>query len=239
MKDILHSNYSLVLSEIQLKQLETYADLLIEANKKTNLISQNDKAEVYSEHIIDTLSFNLIQLKDYFSCLDNLKLCDIGSGGGFPVIPISILYPEMHICAIESVGKKVNFLESVSSSLNIQYFKSLNDRIEVIAQNSLYRESFDIVTARALSNIFTLVEYALPLLSSGGIFVAYKTEKVKEDFKALKNTLSLLGGEIADVVDYEIIGKDLKRTLVIFKKVSITPEKYPRKVGTPLKKPLK
>lgn len=238
MKPLVNSYFSLNLNDEQINKLDNYCQILLETNKVMNLVSQTDSHSIYIEHIIDSLSFNLISLQEYFSDCESLTVCDIGSGAGFPAIPISIMYPEIHCTLIESIGKKAHFLRNTSEHLNLKNNTVLNERIETIAHNDLHRGKYNIITARALAKMSTLLEYAMPLLDINGIFVAYKTEKVYEELKDLGKVLTLLGGEIVQTINYEMDKKTLKRTLIIVRKHSITSEKFPRKPGIPTKKPL-
>lgn len=226
--------YNLKLHEKQLTEISKYIELLLEANEKISLVSNATKENLYLDHMLDSLSFSLLNLK-----IDTpFSLIDLGSGAGFPGIPVSILYPESSITLVESVTKKAQFLESVKNKLENNKLNVLNDRIELIAHNNQYRESFDFVTARALSNLNTLLEYALPFLKIGGLFVAYKTQKDLKSLKSLNKVLPLLGGKFEETIKYDLTGKDISRNLIVFKKVSAIPAKYPRKVGIPAKKPL-
>lgn len=232
------NNINLTLNEAQLNNLKQYCDLLIEANKKCNLVSNADFDTIMLEHIADSLSFNLVNLSNY-NILDQFKMIDIGSGGGFPGIPIAILHPEGKITLTESIKKKCLFLEEVSKKMEYININVLSERIETLGHDENHREQYDIVTARAVANINTLIEYALPLLKVGGIFVSYKTESSLDDLKKINNALNILGGNVEEIINYDFIDKELKRTLIIIKKVKKTGPKYPREVGIPSKKPLK
>lgn len=231
-------NINLSLNETEQDNLNLYCNLLIEANKKCNLISNADFNTIMIEHISDSLSFSLVNL-DQYNISKDFKMIDIGSGGGFPGVPIAILNPKATITLDESIKKKCLFLEEISEKIQHININVKADRIEILGHDIDHRESYDIVTARALANINTLIEYALPLLKIGGIFVSYKTESALADLKSINNALKLLGGEVSEIIEYDFIDKELKRNLIIIKKVKKTASKYPRQVGIPSKKPLK
>lgn len=230
--------FNLKLTDNNIDKLKSFCDLLIATNKKINLISKADIDNVLINHVADSLSFSLINLNE-FSIGSEFTLIDIGSGGGFPAIPISILYPESKITMAESVNKKANFLKEVAASFPENNLSILPKRIEEIGQQIEHRGSYEIVTARALAQISVLLEYALPLLKLNGIFVSYSTEKNIEELSSLGYVLNILGGKLEKIINYNLIGKNLTRKLVIFKKVSTTPKEYPREIGIPSKKPIK
>ncbi|MGD9581213.1 MAG: 16S rRNA (guanine(527)-N(7))-methyltransferase RsmG [Vampirovibrionia bacterium] len=232
------NNINLNLDENKLKLLKKYCDMVIEGNKKFNLVSNADFNTIMLEHIADSLSFSMVKINEY-KIANNFKMMDIGAGGGFPGVPIGILNPDANITLTESINKKCLFLKEIADEFKDINFNVINERLEIVGNNSEHREKYDIVTARALSNINTLLEYALPLVKIGGIFVAYKTENTIDELKETSKALKILGGKVDNIIKYDFIDKDLKRALIIIKKVNKTNNKYPRQVGIPLKKPLK
>lgn len=235
MSDIIEQ-YNLKLSDEQLSVLSLYVESIKEANSRISLMSKSALENIYNEHIADSVSFNLIDLNEH-NINPAFSLVDLGSGGGLPAIPIAIMYPDASICCVDSVGKKTNFLIDVSAKISKKIDVKC-DRIENIGRENGYREAFDVVTARALSNLNTLLEYAIPLLKVGGIFVAYKTENEANEIDKTLKACDILGCKMEKIIDYDLDGKDFKRCLIIFKKIKNTPAKYPRNVGIPLKNPL-
>lgn len=235
LKDI-KNKFNLSLTDKQASELEKYVDLIKETNAKFNLVSKSALENLYEEHIADSLSFGLLDLDDY-NLTPEFSLIDIGSGGGFPAIPIAILYPESVVACLDSVGKKMNFLKEVSEKLS-RKLDIQNDRIENLARDKKYRELFDIVTARALSGLNVLLEYSIPFLKVGGILVAYKTQADADEIDKLQNVCKILGCEVDKIHYYDLDGKDLKRCLIVFRKTKPTNDKYPRSVGSPAKNPL-
>ena len=231
-------DFKLNLTDNQVNQLEEYVKLIIDTNKKFNITAKSDFDTLLIEHVADSLAFNLVDL-DKYSFVDNFKLIDLGSGGGLPGIPLSVLYPLAEKVFVESINKKARFLKEATDHLGLKNIQVIPNRIELAGKTPEHREYYDIVTARALAATNTLLEYAMPLLKIGGIFVAYKTEKSKDELNYTNKILKQLGGKLDQIINYTLADKELKRTLIIFKKVSTTPLKYPRNVGVPAKKPLK
>lgn len=226
------------LSKETLCKINVYLNALIETNKKFNLVSNDDYQTILLDHVADSSSFMLVNLTEY-GVNQPFSIVDIGSGAGFPGIIIAILYPESRVTLIESIAKKANFLTETARLIQLKNLTVLPCRAEEAGKNILHREKYDIATARALSNSATLLEYAFPLLKPEGIFISYKTENTVNEIKELSNVLKILGGEFNKALNYDLLHKKIKRTLLIFKKVDKTPLKYPRNVGMPAKKPLK
>ena len=206
---------------------EKYYDILIEYNKKFNLTAITEREEVIIKHFVDSLLG-----------VDNVvgkKLIDIGSGGGFPAIPLKIFKPDVMLTMVDSTGKKCEFLNAVCKELNLSNAKAICARAEELAKDSGYRESYDVCTARAVARLNTLCEYTLPFVKKGGYFVAYKGDATEELTEA-QNAISVLGGKLEKVVSFELEGA--KRQIIVIKKVKNTPEIYPRGNGKERKKPL-
>ena len=219
--------YSISLSDEKLDLFEKYYNILIEYNKKFNLTAITEREEVIIKHFIDSLLG-----------VDNVvgnKLIDIGSGGGFPAIPIKIFKPDVMLTMLDSTGKKCEFLNAVCHELNLKDASAVCARAEELSKDSSYRESFDICTARAVARLNTLCEYSLPFVKIGGYFVAYKGDADEEVIEA-KNAIKILGGELIKVDTFDLEGA--KRQIVVIKKVKNTPDKYPRGNGKERKKPL-
>lgn len=220
------------LNDTKCKQLLDYYHLLIEWNKKINLTSITDYEEVVIKHFIDSLSIVYsIDLNGEFS------LVDVGSGAGFPGIPLKIVFPSLNVTLIDSLDKRIRFLNTVIDSLNLTNIKAIHTRAEEFG-NSKYRESFDICVTRAVANLSVIAEYCLPLVNVGGYFIAYKSGNIKEEIFESEIAIEELGGSIDDVNSFTLPDTDIDRSLVtIFKDIN-TPKKYPRRNGIPLKKPI-
>lgn len=221
-------NFNIKLDEQRLSNLFAFYEYLQEINAHTNLIAKADPETIILKHFIDSLHFiKLFPQKPF-------KLLDIGSGGGFPAIPIQIIYPVSQIFAVDSIGKKVNFLNESAKKVGLDNFCAIQSRAEDLPQSFL--ESFDYVTARAVSSLNILSEYCIPYLKIGGKFVAYKSKTAKEEIEQAKNAIKILGGEIIDIIEYKL--DDFERNLIVIEKIAKTPIQYPRKAGLPKKAPL-
>ena len=228
-------NISVNLSENDIKLFNCFCDYFLEYNSKINLISKNDSKYLYEKHIYDSLAFNLFY-KKYLND-KTIKLLDIGTGGGFPAIPVSMYYKYINVTALDSINKKIKFIESVKDELKLTNLTTVCSRVEEL--NQKLRESFDIVTSRAMARLNIILEYAIPFLKTGGYFVAYKSIKADEEINEAQNALKLLKSEVIDKIKYELpLDEDNKRILIIVKKLSATSAKFPRQNGLVKKKPL-
>lgn len=216
------------LSDLQSKKLENYRDLLIEWNKKFNLTAIKEPQDIEIKHFQDSL------LGEVLFPL-NKKIVEVGSGGGFPSIPLMIKREDLEFTLIESTGKKCEFLTMVVNNLNLNA-KVINKRAEEVGKSEL-RESFDIVTARAVASLNVLSEYCLPLIKVGGLFIAYKSVN-EEELKNAKTAISILGGEVIKVYNYSLSNNEGERVIYVIKKVKNTPNIYPRGNGKERSKPL-
>jgi len=229
------SEFNVMLDEKQVETFVKYQDFLEEFNAHTNLVSCAEAEIVFRKHFLDSLAFGLI--KDYVDINSEKTLIDIGIGGGFPGIPIVLAFPEIKLCATDSIKKKTDFLLQLSENLEIQNrVEVLNTRAEEAINLSGKRQNFDIATARAVSKLNVLLEYSLPFLKVGGYFVAYKAKTSDEEIKEAQNALKILGGKVVAKINYSL--SDEERNLILIEKIAPTPEKYPRKTGTPLKNPI-
>lgn len=223
--------FGLSLTQNQLDDFEKYYKALKIYNSHTNLISNDDKAEVFLKHFADSLAFALLnpQKKDF-------SMLDIGCGGGFPGVPLLIAYPEACLCAVDSVGKKIKFINELSQVLNLQKrLTMLNMRAEDLPQDC--RESFDYALARAVAPLGMLIEYCVPYLKVGGILAAYKSKTAQEEIAAAQNALKLLNSEVIEVKDSDF-SQEYTRNIVLIRKNSKTDSKYPRKNGFVKKYPI-
>ena len=207
-------------------KFEKYEQMLIETNKKFNLTSIDDPEEIRIKHFEDSLT-----IKSYIN--DGMKVLDIGSGAGFPGIPLRI-EKEFDLTLIDSVNKKVNFMNQVIDELDLKNTRAIHVRAEDYAKD--HREEFDMVVSRAVANLSTLSEYALPFLKVGGIFIAMKGPKAEEEYEDAQNALKILGGELINIDSIDLYGNTRKNILI--KKVRSTKKKYPRDKNLPKKKPL-
>ena len=211
----------------QYEKFEKYYQLLVFYNEKFNITAITEKREVFIKHFLDSV----INLKK----LTSGKLIDVGSGGGFPVIPIKIINRDLQVVMLEATGKKCQFLNEVIKELNLTNAQVINNRAEILAKNELYREQFDYCTARAVARLNTLSEYCLPFVKVGGEFIAHKGDS-KEEVLEAKKAFEILGAKLENLQEFELFGA--KRSIITIKKIKNTPLKYPRGNGKERKNPL-
>ena len=222
------------LSDKQLDQFRQYYEMLVEKNKVMNLTAITEWEEVIDKHFIDSIS--LVKACDLS---DEKYILDLGCGAGFPGIPLKIAFPNLKIVLLDSLNKRILFLQEVIEALGLEKVEALHGRAEDYARKSEYREQFDYCVSRAVANLTTLSEYCIPYVKEGGSFISYKSGKVKEEVKEVKKALSILGGKMDQMVTFELPETDMERIFVKIKKEKKTPKKYPRKAGLPGKEPLK
>ncbi len=220
------------LSKKQIEQFYTYMNLLLEWNEKINLTAITEPEEVILKHFVDSLTISAYIKK-------GSKLVDMGTGAGFPGIPLKILRDDIEITLVDSLNKRINFLNEVIKELELREISTVHARAEEFGQNKKYREKFDIATSRAVANLSTLSEYLVPLVKLEGKIICMKGSEVKEELENAKNAIKILGGKIEKEESFNLPNSDMKRNLVIIKKIKNTPAKYPRKPGTPAKEPIK
>ena len=227
-------SYNIELDEIQINQFIKYYELLIEWNKVMNLTSITQYDEVLKKHFVDSLSIN----KEL--CVKDLKsVIDIGTGAGFPGIPLKIVFPHLEVVLLDSLNKRVKFLDAVIDELGLKGIKAIHGRAEDFAREKDYRGNFDVCVSRAVANLSSLSEYCLPYVKVGGYFIPYKSGKIEEELKEAKNAIFLLGGTLEKEVKFTLSQTDMERSLLFIKKVKNTPKTYPRKSGLPTKEPIK
>lgn len=225
--------FGIQLSNSQLKALSVYEQELMLWNQKINLTAIRDEAGIRTKHFLDS-----------FSCVQAWKdkapqtLVDIGSGAGFPGIPLKIIYPRLKLTLVESVGKKADFCRHIVTALNLDEVNVIQTRAETLGQQPKYRESFDWAVARAVAQLPVLSEYLLPLVKVGGVMLAQKGESAPAESHAAENALRILGGHLRQMIPITLPGVVEERYLVVVDKVGATPPQYPRHEGTPAKKPL-
>lgn len=226
------SHIQLELSEEQLQQFVIYYEMLVEKNKVMNLTAITEWDEVVLKHFIDSLAIH------QYCDLKEQKVVDIGTGAGFPGIPLKIAFPELNIVLVDSLNKRVKFLNEVIEKLQLKKIEAVHGRAEDVGRNVNYRESFDLCVSRAVANLSTLTEYCLPLVKVGGNFVSYKAGNMEDELERSKNAVFKLGGKVERVEPFELPESEIQRNFVMIKKNSKTSKAYPRTAGKPTKEPL-
>lgn len=221
------SEYGINLTTKQKERFEKYYDILIKTNEMFNITAITEKEEVVKKHFIDSVINNDV--------IKEGSLIDIGSGGGFPAIPLKIMNENLSVTLVEATGKKCDFLRQVIAFLGLEDIKVINGRAEDLAFKIEFRESFDFCTARAVARLNILAEYCIPFVKKGGFFVSYKGDS-EEEIKEANAGINILGGKIKDIKCYQLDGA--KRTLIYVEKIKNTPQIYPRSNGKIRKKPL-
>lgn len=220
------------LTPTQVEQFVKYFELLITWNKLMNLTAITDPFEVLNKHFIDSvLSCEVYDFKK------SETLIDIGTGAGFPGIPLKIVYPHLKVTLVDALKKRVQFLNNIIESLNLEDILAIHGRAEDLARTEL-RDAFDVSVSRAVSQLNVLCEYCLPFIKEGGTFISYKGSRTMEELKESHRAIELLGGKLDKVTDAIVLDEETQRGFVMIQKVNTTPEKYPRRSGKPLKKPL-
>ena len=232
------SKINIEISDKQIEQFSKYYEMLIEKNKVMNLTAITEKDDVIVKHFIDSIAI-IPYLKEKNILSDNkIKIIDIGTGAGFPGIPLKIMLPEVQFTLLDSLNKRVGFLNEVISELELEKIEAIHGRAEDIAVDKSYREKYDLCVSRAVANLATLSEYCLPFVCVDGYFISYKAGDSEEEINSSKNAIKILGGKINKVEDFILPESDAQRVFVMIKKIGSTDKKYPRKAGIPSKKPL-
>jgi 16S rRNA (guanine527-N7)-methyltransferase len=227
------SELELELTDYQLEQFDKYYELLIEKNKVMNLTAITEYEEVIRKHFIDSLSIIKI-----FKTREQISVLDMGTGAGFPGIPLKIVFPNYNITLLDSLNKRVNFLNEVITELNLDNICAVHQRAEDFVKNSNIRESFDLVVSRAVAKLSSLSEYCLPYVKLNGIFISYKAGNIEEELLTSTKAISILGGKAVSEKSFYLPDSDIQRTLIMIKKVKQTPKQYPRGAGKPTKEPI-
>jgi 16S rRNA (guanine527-N7)-methyltransferase len=211
-----------------------YRDLLKEWNKKINITSIEEDEDIYVKHFIDSL---LILNED--NAAENKTIIDVGTGGGFPGLPLKIVNDNYRITLLDSLRKRIDFLAEVVKALNLKNVELIHGRAEDYGQNKKYRESYDICVSRAVAPLNVLSEYCIPFVKVGGYFAAYKSDNISQEISNSDNAIKKLGGKIKEIIEISIPGTDINRKIVIIEKIEKTNIRYPRKAGKPGKDPIK
>lgn len=228
------SEWNITLSDQQKRQFSTFYEMLVEKNKVMNLTAITEFEEVIEKHFLDSVSLGAV-----VDLSKEISVLDMGTGAGFPGIPLKIVYPNLNITLADSLNKRIGFLNEVIEELQLEGITAVHARAEELARNAEYREQFDLCVSRAVANLSTLSEYCLPFVSLSGKFVSYKSGDILEEVEEAKKAVFLLGGQVKEVHRFTFGENDLHRSFVLIEKVKKTPKAYPRKAGTPSRQPLK
>lgn len=227
----LANDINIEINDEEIRKFISYMDLLLEWNEKINLTAITEKKEIILKHFIDSLTiYKYIKGKD--------KIVDVGTGAGFPGIPLAIMKKQNEVVLVDSLNKRINFLNEVIKKLKLENVIAIHSRAEDFGKEKEYREKFDIVTSRAVANLTVLVEYLLPLVDVGGYCICMKGPNIEEELNQSKFAIKTLGGKIEKVEKIVLPDSDFERNIVIIKKEINTDKRYPRKAGMPLKNPL-
>lgn len=229
----------------QMGQFVTFYEMLVDWNTRMNLTAITDFEEVVTKHFLDSLS--IVKMVDLKSAMragtdgdkSPFHIIDVGTGAGFPGIPLKIAYPRLFVTLMDSLNKRIGFLTAVKEELGLADIELIHSRAEDLGKSKQYRERYDLGVSRAVANLSTLSEYCLPLVKTGGCFVSYKSVQGVQELEEAAPAIRVLGGEAGKVETFTLPGTDLKRTLIGITKVRPTPKKYPRKAGVPAKEPLR
>ena len=223
----------ITLTDQQKQQFVKFYELLVEWNKVMNLTGITEYEEVNEKHFVDSLSI--------VKAIDISKvetIIDVGTGAGFPGIPLKIAFPHLKVVLLDSLNKRIKFLDTVINELGLDDIKTIHGRAEDFSKQGDYREQFDLCVSRAVANLATLSEYCIPYVKKGGLFVPYKSGEIEEEIDQSKKAVHVLGGKIEDVVKFRLPGTEIGRSFVIIRKLQNTARKYPRKAGLPSKEPI-
>ncbi len=215
------------------KRFILYRDLLKQWNQKINITSIEDDEEIYLKHFIDSV---LLLNKDNIN--ENKKIIDVGTGGGFPGLPLKIMNNNYKLTLLDSLKKRIDFLQEAANVLNLTDVKFIHGRAEDFGQNKEHRENYDICVSRAVAPLNVLCEYCIPFVKMGGYFAAYKSNIISQEITNSDNAIEKLGGKLKEIKEISIPGTDIIRKIVIIEKVKATDKRYPRKAGKPTKEPL-
>ena len=223
----------IVLNDKQKQQFASFYELLVKWNKVMNLTGITEYEEVNEKHFVDSLSI--------VKAIDINKVetvIDVGTGAGFPGIPLKIAFPHLKVVLLDSLNKRIKFLDTVIDELGLENIKTIHGRAEDFSKQVDYRENFDLCVSRAVANLATLSEYCIPYVKKEGLFVPYKSGEIEEELEQSKKAVYVLGGKVQNVVKFQLPGTEIGRSFVVIEKVQNTSKKYPRKAGLPSKEPI-
>lgn len=224
---------SVELTDKQVSQFIKFYEMLVEWNKVMNLTGITEYDEVVMKHFVDSLS--IVKVNGF----DNVtSIIDVGTGAGFPGIPLKIVFPEIKITLLDSLNKRIKFLNAVIDELELENIETIHGRAEDFSKKEDYREQYDLCVSRAVANLATLSEYCLPYVKEDGYFLPYKSGDIKEEAANSKKAVKILGGSIEDIISFEIPDTDMARTILKIHKTKATPKRFPRKAGLPTKEPI-
>lgn len=223
----------ITLSETQQKQFYRYYELLVEWNKVMNLTGITEYEEVNEKHFIDSLSIvKVLDINDIHTVID------VGTGAGFPGIPLKIAFPHLKITLLDSLNKRIKYLDTVINELGLKDIHTIHGRAEEYARKEEYREKYDLAVSRAVANLSTLSEYCVPYVKVGGMFIPYKSGEIETEVKEAQTAIKVLGGKQTDIVKFTLPGSDINRSFIKIQKIKSTGKKFPRKAGLPAKEPI-
>lgn len=217
-----------------LDNFNIYREILVDWNQKMNLTGIEDEKEVFIKHFLDSVS----SVENGY-IKDGISLIDVGTGAGFPGLPLKICLENINLTLLDSLNKRINFLQEVSNNLGLENVEFIHGRAEDFGKLEEYREQYDVATARAVAGLPILMEFCVPFVKVGGYFVCLKGPNANLELEESKSAMEVLGLEFVEKIDIELPETDLKHNILVFKKVKNTPEKYPRKAGKPAKSPIK
>lgn len=229
------------LNDKQINQFQKYYEILIDVNKYMNLTAITEEKDVIIKHFLDSISIVVFKELDFINKvkkMDITSVIDIGTGAGFPGIPLKIIFPSLNITLVDSLNKRVNFLNTVIDELKLDKITAIHARAEEIAKDDKYREKYDLCVSRAVANLATLSEYCLPFVRVNKYFVPYKSQKLDEEILYGKKCISVMGGKIIDKYKFILPETDNERSFIFIKKIKNTPKKYPRSGNKPSKEPI-
>ena len=230
---IILEKWEIPFSSEQQEQFVTYYKMLVEKNKVMNLTAITEFDEVLDKHFLDSIA-----LAQYVDLTKSISLIDLGTGAGFPGMPLKIMFPNLKVTLADSLNKRIVFLDEVIAELGLTDIQTVHARAEDLAHNPDYREQYDYCVSRAVANLSSLSEYCLPFVRIGGSFISYKSGEIEEELAVAKKAIFLLGGQFDQVIPFQLEGTDLGRSFVLINKDKKTAKTYPRKSGMPTKKPL-
>lgn len=222
------------LNKRQIKQFSVYFSTLVEWNEKVNLTALTDKEDVYLKHFYDCITPAF-----YVDFTKEMTICDVGAGAGFPSIPLKICFPDLKITIVDSLKKRIDFLNHLADKLKLEDVAFYHSRAEDFGQQKPFRESFDVVIARAVARMSVLSEFCLPLTKEGGLFIAMKGAQADDELADARGAIKRLGGHVKGNFIFTLPREESERSIITIDKIKQTPKKYPRKAGTPNKQPLK